>query len=127
MLNILAIGGTGSVGRHVVDTATKAGHKVRVLSRRPASTPGVETVVGDLTDPNTLTSAVDGIDAVVFTHGSHTGEDAIRDVDYQGVLNVLRAIGDRPVRIALMTAIGVTYRDSYYNKTMKAHDWKRRS
>jgi uncharacterized protein YbjT (DUF2867 family) len=39
---------------------------------------------------------------------------------------VLAAIGDRTVRIALMTAIGVTDRTGHY-KTTEAHDWKRRS
>lgn len=48
-------------------------------------------------------------------------------VDYAGVRNVLVAFDDRPVRIALMTAIGVTDRDGAYNRSTQAHDWKRRS
>jgi uncharacterized protein YbjT (DUF2867 family) len=40
---------------------------------------------------------------------------------------VLAAIGDGGVRIALMTAIGVTDRTGHYNQTTEAHDWKRRS
>jgi uncharacterized protein YbjT (DUF2867 family) len=47
--------------------------------------------------------------------------------DYAGVRNVLTAISGRPVRIALMTAIGVTDRDGAYNRSTQAHDWKRRS
>ena len=43
-----------------------------------------------------------------------------------GVRNVLAALGGRSVRIALMTAIGVTNRDGDYNRTTEAHDWKRR-
>ena len=118
-LSILLVGGTGSIGRHVARIATEAGHRVRVLSRRGGD------VTGDLTDPSTLTDAVDGIDAVVFTHGTHGDEAGFRDVDYGGVRGVLEAIGDRPVRIALMTAIGVTYRGGY-NTSNRAHDWKRR-
>jgi hypothetical protein len=45
----------------------------------------------------------------VFTHGS---SGAVEAVDYGGVRNVLAALGDRPARIALMTAIGVTDRGS---------------
>ncbi|MDI9628902.1 MAG: SDR family oxidoreductase [Acidobacteriota bacterium] len=125
-LTILLVGGTGSIGRHVADAATRAGHSVRILSRtRPTgSTP---TVTGDLTDPASLHDAVDGVDAVVFTHGTHGGEPGVRDVDYGGVRNVLTAIGPRPVRIALMTAIGVTVRDGAYNRSTRAHDWKRRA
>jgi uncharacterized protein YbjT (DUF2867 family) len=122
-LNILLVGGAGSIGRHVARVATKTGHNVRILSRRD----GDGVVSGDLTDASTLSEAVRGIDAVVFTHGTHGSETGMRDVDYGGVRNALEAIGDRPVRIALMTAIGVTYRDGSYNRSTGAHDWKRRS
>ena len=61
-----------------------------------------------------------GIDAVVFTHGAVGGDSkGAETVDYGGVRNVLAALGVRNVRIALMTAIGVTDRRG-------AHDWKRR-
>jgi uncharacterized protein YbjT (DUF2867 family) len=125
-LSILLVGGTGSIGRHVAEAATRAGHRVRILTRtgRGASAAGVETVTGDLTDPTTLGPAVDGIDAIIFTHGTHGGEAGYRDVDYGGVRN---AVGARLVRVALMTAIGVTVRDGSYNRSSKAHDWKRRA
>ena len=82
-LTVLAVGATGSIGRHVVTEAAAAGHRVRALVRsreRAALLPA--------------------------------GTDA--------------AIGDG-VRIALMTAIGVTDRTGHYNQTTEAHDWKRRS
>jgi uncharacterized protein YbjT (DUF2867 family) len=44
----------------------------------------------------------------VFAHGSTTSERDVRDNDYAGVANVLEALDGRPVRIALMTAIGTT-------------------
>jgi uncharacterized protein YbjT (DUF2867 family) len=63
---------------------------------------------------------VSGIDAIVFTHGTVGGAtNGAETVDYGGVRNVLVALGGRKVRIALMTAIGVTDRRG-------AHDWKRR-
>jgi len=62
---------------------------------------------------------VDGVDAVVFTHGSHGGADHAELVDYGAVRNVLQALAGRPARIALMTAIGVT-------RHSPGHDWKRR-
>ncbi|MGO1172753.1 MAG: SDR family oxidoreductase [Actinomycetaceae bacterium] len=121
-LTVLVVGGTGSIGRHVAARALADGHRVRVLTRRPGSAPaGTDVVAGDLTDPATLGPAVDGIDAVVFTHGAPYASDAARDVDYGGVRNVLAAVGARGVRIALMTAIGVT------NRAGGSHDWKRRS
>jgi uncharacterized protein YbjT (DUF2867 family) len=80
-----------------------------------------------LTRPESLTSAVAGVDAIVFTHGSDGGGKAGSErIDYGGVRNVLAALGGRSVRIALMTAIGVTNREGDYNRQTEAHDWKRR-
>lgn len=38
--------------------------------------PEVELTVGDVTRPETLTAAIDGVDAIVFTHGSDGGGKA---------------------------------------------------
>jgi hypothetical protein len=48
-------------------------------------------------------------------------------VDYRGVRNVLRALGSRKARIALMASIAVTNRTGQYNRTTttEVHDWKR--
>jgi uncharacterized protein YbjT (DUF2867 family) len=114
-----------------VEEAGKKGHAVRVLARdlRKAGRlfPGVEIVTGDLTAPATLTRVVNGVDAIVFTHGSDGGGKAESEqIDYGGVRNVLAALGGLSMRIALMTAIGVTNRDGDYNRQTEAHDWKRR-
>jgi uncharacterized protein YbjT (DUF2867 family) len=64
----------------------------------------------------------------VFTHGTDGGGKAGAEaVDYGGVRNVLDALGSRPARIALMTAIGVTDHAGAYNRSTQAHNWKRRS
>jgi uncharacterized protein YbjT (DUF2867 family) len=85
-------------------------------------------VVADVTRPDTLSVAVEGVDAVVFTLGSDgAGKVGAETVDYGGVRNVLGALGARIARIALMTSIGVTNRTGEYNRATEAHDWKRRS
>jgi uncharacterized protein YbjT (DUF2867 family) len=131
-VTVLVVSATGSIGRLVVEEALRQGHAVRALVRSEAKArqlpQGAKAVIGDVTHPETLVSAVEGIDAVVFTHGSNGGGKAgSESVDYGGVRNVLRALGSRPARIALMTAIGVTNRTGSYNRTTEAHDWKRRS
>lgn len=131
-LNVLVVGATGSIGRLVLEEAIRRGHVVRALVRSEAKARQlpheVKAVVGDLTRPETLVSAVDGIDAIVFTHGSNGGSKAESEsVDYGGVRNVLLALGSRPARVALMTAIGVTNRTGSYNRSTEVHDWKRRS
>jgi len=130
-LNVLVVGATGSIGGLVVDEAIRQDHKVRVLVRdlrRASKLPaGAERTVGDLTLPDTLVAAVDGIDAIVFTHGADGGGKAgAEHVSYGGVRNVLAALRGRRVRVALMTAIGVTNRTGSYNRSTAAHDWKRR-
>lgn len=119
-LTVLVVGATGSIGRHVVATAVATGHTTRALARDASRArgldPAAEVVVGDLTDASTLTAAVDGIDAVVFTHGDNSDPEA---VDYGAVRNVLQALDGRPVRIALMTTVGVTVRHP-------SSEWKRR-
>ncbi|HWI00376.1 MAG TPA: SDR family oxidoreductase [Propionibacteriaceae bacterium] len=129
---VLVVGATGSIGRLVVAGAVRQGYTTRALVRdreRARQLPAdVQVTVGDLTRPDTLIAAVDGIDAVVFTHGSGgAGKEGSENVDYGGVRNILAALRSRPARIALMTSIGVTNRSGAYNRSTEAHNWKRRS
>lgn len=130
-MTVLVVGATGSIGRLVVGEALREGHTVRALVRDPgrAQLPtGAQLVTGDVTRPDTLPAAVDGVDAIVFTLGSDgQGRVGAQGIDYGGVRNVLGALGSHPARIALMTAIGVTNRTGAYNRSTEAHDWKRRS
>lgn len=129
---VLVVGSTGSIGQLVVEEALDEGYAVRALVRDrdkarqlPSET---ESVVGDLTEPETIPAAVDGVDAIVFTHGSNDGGEAgPENVDYGGVRNILAALGDQQVRIALMTAIGVTNRTDKDGQAIEVHDWERRS
>ncbi|MEV7762004.1 SDR family oxidoreductase [Curtobacterium flaccumfaciens] len=122
-LTVLIVGATGSVGRHVVSEVVRQGHTARALVR-DASRAGrldaaAQVVVGSLKDVEDLRGALDGVDAVVFTHGASWGSADAEAVDYGAVANVLRALDGRRIRIALMTSIGVTGRAA-------THDWKRR-
>ncbi|PBA31786.1 NAD(P)H-binding protein [Mycobacterium sp. 5-140-3-2] len=64
---VLVTGGTGTVGRVVVDQLTAAGKDVRVLSRgrRPNQRADVEHVVGDVQTGAGLDAALDGVDTIV--------------------------------------------------------------
>lgn len=129
---ILVVGATGSIGSLVVEEALRQRHVVRALVRsrdKARQLPqDAEVVVGDVTRPETLLPAVEGVDAIVLTLGSDgAGKVGAETVDYGGVRNVLRALDGRSARIALMTSIGVTNRTGDYNRRTEAHDWKRRS
>lgn len=65
---MLVTGGTGSLGRHVVDTLRDRGHEVRILSRRP----GPDHRVADLATGEGLAAAVDGVEVVVHLATSRT-------------------------------------------------------
>lgn len=132
IMKILVAGATGSIGIHVVNTAIAMGHqpvalvrnrrKIKLLPR------GTDIFYGDVSIPETLTDLPKDIDAIIFTLGSDgQGRIGARAIDYGGVRNILRIFMDTPVRIALMTTIGVTERLSSWNQRTEVHDWKRRS
>src|SRR3984885_12655319 len=66
---IFITGATGLVGSHATEEALKQGHRVRALVRPTSDTRwldqwGVETIVGDLEDPQALRTGVAGADWV---------------------------------------------------------------
>jgi uncharacterized protein YbjT (DUF2867 family) len=132
-ITVLVIGATGSIGRPVVTAALQQGHHVRALVRDPARAQSilpaeVELVPGDVTRPETLVPAVEGVDGVILAvNADGGGKAAAEAVYYGGTRDLLAAIGRRKVRIALMTTIGVTEREGHYNRSNEGHDWKRRA
>jgi uncharacterized protein YbjT (DUF2867 family) len=104
--NVLVIGATGNIGRHVVAGLHTRGAAVTALSRTGAADrlpAGVSAVAGDLTDPGTVERALDEVDSVFLlwpfltAHGAPAVVDAIarhaRRVVYVSALNVR---DDRP-------------------------------
>ncbi|WP_433266112.1 NAD(P)H-binding protein [Actinosynnema sp. CS-041913] len=65
-MTYLVTGATGKAGRQVVAHLLRDGHRVRALTRDPARAdlPGVEVVRGDLTEPDTLKEAFEGVTGV---------------------------------------------------------------
>ena len=127
--HVLVAGATGSIGRLVVAAARRHGLRVTALVRDPRRAeqvlPDVDLVRGDLEDAGSLTAALHGIDAVVFTHGGNGSPDQARRIDYGGVADVLHALDGRTPRIALMTSIGVSRQGR--GSVGELLDWKRRS
>jgi len=64
--SVLVTGGSGFIGRHVVDALRSGGDDVTVADRVPHPDPSVRVVVGDLTEPGAVERALaEGTTAVV--------------------------------------------------------------
>jgi uncharacterized protein YbjT (DUF2867 family) len=79
---VLVVGASGRIGPAVIGELLQLGRPVRALVRRPPPTPfppGVEVVVGDLTDPDSLAPALAGVEAVflVWAAGPATVSDVV--------------------------------------------------
>jgi len=91
-MTTLVIGARGSVGREVLDRLLAAGEPVRASARDPASAAlpaGVPVVAADLTRPETLRTALDGVTRVFLyapAGGAEGFIDAAREADLERVV-----------------------------------------
>lgn len=105
---ILITGGSGYVGSHIVKRLEKAGRKIRVLVRdrqraeREARLMGldVDWTEGDVTRPDSLTSAFAGVTAVIHTVAIAIEKSgrSYEAINFQGTANVLSAASASGVR-----------------------------
>jgi nucleoside-diphosphate-sugar epimerase len=112
-LLVLVTGGTGYVGSHATAALARAGHRIRVLARSPASIPAaleplgvdrVEATIGEVTDPAAVEHALRGCDAVLHTASVFSMDprkaDAINAVNVRGtdiVLGTAHRLGLDPI------------------------------
>ena len=71
-------GATGKVGREVVRQLSASGASLRALVRDPVRAthirlPGVDVVVGDLRQPDTLDAALSGVERVFLASPAELG------------------------------------------------------
>lgn len=116
MKNILVLGGTGFVGRHVCEKLHRQGWRITVPTRRAINAaavqhlPRVTVVKADVHDPAQLLQLVTGHDAVVnliaILHGS---EDAFERVHVELPLALSEAcLADGVRRLVHISALGVS-------------------
>lgn len=97
---ILVTGATGTVGGEVARQLAGTSARVRALVRDPATASlpePVEVVRGDLTDPESLEPALDGVDSVLLVWPFLTSDGA------DGVLDVIKR---RARRVVYLSAYG---------------------
>lgn len=101
-MTILITGATGTVGRRIVDHLLDLGESVRCLTRNPstAAFPAeADVAYGDLSDPPTLDSALDGVTAAHLI--TFAGADFEPIADGDGIIARLEGAG--ATRVTVLT------------------------
>lgn len=81
-MTVLVAGGSGFVGRRVVDELVASGSAVRVMTRSPSEDreDGVREVFGDVSDPSSLIAPLAGVEVAYFlVHSLDRADFAERD------------------------------------------------
>jgi nucleoside-diphosphate-sugar epimerase len=109
MSEVAVIGGTGFIGRTLVNRLVEAGHRVRIASRSATQPPGEDPqrvyVRADVADPDSIARLADGV-SVLFhlaTGGGNAWSDFERDF-LQGARNVADACLASGVRRLVYTS-----------------------
>lgn len=111
---ILVTGATGFIGAEILRHASRRGWRVRGLARHPdraealGRLPQVELFRGDVSTPDDLDEAMEGVDAVIHLVAIiHDKNQSFREVNLEGTRNVLEAAGRAGVeRYVHMSALG---------------------
>lgn len=99
-MNVLVTGATGFLGTNLVHELVSRGYRVRALGlpgsdARYIQDPGVEIMFGDVTVPDEVLRAVNGMDAVFHVAGDTSFWNRLfarqRKVNVDGAVNVARA------------------------------------
>lgn len=94
-MDIAVFGANGPTGRLVVGQALSAGHHIIAVTRKPdaypLSSPHLDVVAADVTDPAGVERAISGAQAVISTFGVPYSRRAIT-VYSQGIANITRAM-----------------------------------
>ncbi len=125
MAVVLVVGGTGTLGRHLVPALRDRGHTVRVLSRSasPSVPAGTTACRGDVRTGEGLDLSLDGVDTVI---DAVAGRARVRETELAGMGNLLRRCGGR--HLVYVSIVGVDrHRFPYYRVKWEAEQLLERS
>ncbi|MCY3979757.1 MAG: NAD(P)-dependent oxidoreductase, partial [Chloroflexi bacterium] len=105
-MKILVTGGTGRIGANLVLRVLDAGHSIRSFvypgdasrARKLDAYEGVETIYGDLRNPDDVGTAVAGVDAIYHLAAAFQGPFDNRqylDINAMGTLNMLESVREQ--------------------------------
>ena len=110
-MNVAITGGTGFIGRKLVQRHLERGDHVRVLSRRPIMVSGlpdsVEWFEGDLIAFDHILPFVDGVDVLYHCAGQLTDENSMRSLHVGGTKALVEAASGRIGHWVQLSSVGV--------------------
>ena len=104
-MNVLVTGGTGILGRHVVQRLREQGHRARIYSREPRG--HVDAVQGDLKTGANLGKALAGMDAIV--HAATEARQSLRSRgDVKGTRRLIEAAQKASIKhVVYISIVGI--------------------
>lgn len=126
---ITVFGGSGFVGRHVVEALTKKGYRVRIAVRRPevayymlqVGTVGqTQMLKTNVRNRQSVARALIGADAAVFLPGllKNSGKNNFKSVQFEGAKNVAELSASAGIPLIHMSALNADINSSIaYAKT----------
>jgi UDP-glucose 4-epimerase len=121
-MKILIAGGAGEIGKHLVQDLTDQGHSVRVLDRAVKTKGLRDAICGDLSDPELVGSAVEGVDAIVNLAWSFADDPrVIFGEDIRGHVNLLEAACAHKVSRFIYTSTATVYGKAVRHPVTEAH------
>lgn len=113
-MNIIILGGTGFIGRHICEKLIRAGHRVTVPTRKLENAreiqmlPGLQPIVCNVHDAQQLTQAASGhdvlINLVAILHGSEAEFERVHVKLPQTIVAACKAAGI--ARVVQMSSLG---------------------
>jgi len=109
-MRIAVFGATGGTGKEIVVQALAMGYDVSALVRDPnrlsPEAKDINTVVGDVLDPDKVNQTLRDADAVVVSLGNRS--DSPENTVSSGTKHIIDAMGDQGVkRLVVITSLGV--------------------
>lgn len=139
ILKVFVTGGTGFVGKNIVDKLVERGYKVAILVRDKNSVKKLgsyanklDYVYGGVQDIDSLESGMAGYDAVIHLVGiiREVGSNTFESVHYEGTKNVIEAAkSSRIKRLIHMSAEGTSSaaKSKYHKTKFRAEEYLKSS